>query len=91
MASLSLGPALKAQFLASAGNAEQSLTGAQEAEASTSPAGRGRPRKGTPKRSPFDDDLWNDELEEFLIPDLECCADEDECIPDSECCADEDE
>eukprot|EP00961_Rhodomonas_salina_P086073 1156724-Rhodomonas_salina.1 len=35
--------------------------GAQLAEASTAPAGRRRPRKGIPKRSPFDDDSWNDE------------------------------
>eukprot|EP00961_Rhodomonas_salina_P275878 3726766-Rhodomonas_salina.1 len=57
--------------------------GAQEAEASTSPAGRRRPRKGTPKLSPFDDDSWNDEPEESFrytsTSDAECCADEDEC------------
>eukprot|EP00961_Rhodomonas_salina_P132857 1788452-Rhodomonas_salina.1 len=47
-----------------------------------SPAGRRRPRKGIPKRSPFDNDSWNDELAESVrypsTSDAECCADEDE-------------
>eukprot|EP00961_Rhodomonas_salina_P159798 2152135-Rhodomonas_salina.1 len=59
MASLTLGPALKLQadcYLA------LKRQGAQWAEASTAPAGRRRPRKGNPKRFPFDNDVCNDEL-----------------------------
>eukprot|EP00961_Rhodomonas_salina_P099653 1340236-Rhodomonas_salina.1 len=64
LASLTLGPALKLQADRSVESVEsraQVNTLPKHLQAPAAPAGRRRPRKGIPRLSPFDDDLWNDE------------------------------
>eukprot|EP00961_Rhodomonas_salina_P084182 1131113-Rhodomonas_salina.1 len=76
LASLTLGPALKLQADRSVAFLEdraQVNTPSKHLRAPAAPVGRRRPRKGAPRQSPFEDDLWNDDpfdadLEEQQTP-----------------------
>eukprot|EP00961_Rhodomonas_salina_P167905 2263588-Rhodomonas_salina.1 len=84
LASLTLGPALKLQAdrsVASMEDRAQVNTPSKHLRAPDAPVGRKRPRKGVPRRSPFDDDLWNDDP--FNADLLSCTPSEEDCFEEA--------